>query len=268
MVGISPVTTPPNTEAPATPAEPDTESPTVWVTVSVPRIVVSVVRITQECIPPPTVISRVIVCTETNADVGPAVEMERVTARLGNHFPYPVLGHVVVEIGARRHGGCYVREIGLGIIEHVPGVRQSIIPMVVAREFVEAERIAGKRGVYRTYAAGCEDAKGLTIAPTADLEFATTPHEVVLDGIDRKQDAYAAIRLGMKHEQIPVRRDARVYPDTVAQPYLTPIEPDLHGKIGLLRENCRCSGVSSACCRDQEREECDAQHKYLQGADG
>jgi hypothetical protein len=110
VIGVAPISTPPNTEAPATPAESDTESPTVWVTIAVPRIVVSVVPIT-----------RVIVCTKV--DVGPAVVVERVTARLGHHFAHTVLGHVVVEIGARRHGRCYVREIGLGIIEHVPGVR-------------------------------------------------------------------------------------------------------------------------------------------------
>ncbi len=225
-------------------------------------------RITQECIPPPTVIRRIIVCTETNADVGTAVVMERLIARLGHHFTHTVLGHVVVEIGARRHGGCYVREIGFGIVEYEPGIWQSVVPMTVAYELVEPERIAGKRGVYRTDTTRGEDAEGLTVTSTPDFKLATTPHEVVLDGINRKQDAYAAIRLGMQHEQIPVRRDARIDSDTVAQPHVTPIEPDLHGKIGLLCEHCGRGGVSSACCRDQEREECDAQHKYLQGADG
>lgn len=253
VIGVSPISTPPNTEAPATPAESDT--PTVWVTIAVPRIVVSVVPIT-----------RVIVCTKV--DVGPAVVVERVTARLGHHFAHTVLGHVVVEVRTRSHSGGDVRQVGLGIVEYEPRIGQAIVPVLVACEFVEAKRIARECGVYRTDTALSEDAEGFTIAPTPDLEFATALHEVVLDRIDREQDAHAAIRLGMQHEQIPVRCDARIDSDTVAQPHLTPIEPDLHRKIGLLRENCGRGGFSSACCRDQEREECDAQHNYLRGADG
>ncbi len=159
-----------------------------------------------------------------------------------------ILHEVVVEIRARGQSEHQVGELGLRFVGNVPYIPQSVIPMITTDVFLEHERVARKGRVDRSDAPRSVDAQSGAVAPSADLELLTAPHEIVVYGVNGKQDSHPAVRLGMKHQQVTVRFRSDVDSHEVTQPNTVFAQPELHGRVGLLSE---C--LSGSICQPRNR---------------
>ena len=80
--------------------------------------------------------------------IGVAVKRKVVLPPCGYYcIAHPVLNEVIVEIGARGQAENQISDLGLRIVDNVPGIPHRIIPMIAAHEFLELERIARERRV-------------------------------------------------------------------------------------------------------------------------
>jgi len=99
----------------------------------------------------------------------------------------------------------------------------------------ELERVARECGVDSADALGCVYSECLTISASTDFELISTAHEVVVDRIEWKQYANAAIWFGMQDQQVTIRLSTDIDSHAVTQLNVILAQPELHGRIVLLR---------------------------------
>jgi hypothetical protein len=128
------------------------------------------------------------------------------------------------------------RELRFGVepFGDLPGLEQTEVPVVVAHELTELERVAGESRVDGAQARVVVDAERLTIAAAADFEVALAAHEVVLVGIQREQHADAAVGLRVEDQEVTVRLGAGVDLHPVAALQVARlVDPDSDGRLAL-----------------------------------
>src|SRR6266550_740709 len=71
------------------------------------------------------------------------------------------------------------------------------VPVIVAGEAVECERVFGHRGEHGARSFIWLDLKSITVGAAADFESFAAADEVIITRIEREQDANAAVRIGV-----------------------------------------------------------------------
>lgn len=171
--------------------------------------------------------------------VGVGIEAQvRLPSCRHHGFANTVLHEVVIEVSTRCQAQNQVRDFRFRIIGHVPHIAQSVIPMITAYVFIELERVARKRGENSPYSFGCVDPERFSVTAPANFEFLSAADEVVVYRIEREQHPHASVWLRVQHEQVAVSLSADVNSHAVAQPRVVLAQPELHGRIVLLRDCC------------------------------
>jgi hypothetical protein len=94
-------------------------------------------------------------------------------------------------------------ELRLGIFAKPGGGEGTVVPVIPEDETVEPERIARDRSVDRAPARSL-GLESLTPTAAANLVLLTAADEIVLVGIERKQNPETALRIHMKDQEIAI----------------------------------------------------------------
>ncbi len=170
--------------------------------------------------------------------VVPAVNPMAVATCVRNGIVHVIVRQIVVEARPTAHLFHESGEISFGILAGLPHPTQRVVPMALPHERTELKWITGIGGVNRAQAAGLVYGDRRSVAPAAYLVIASSPNEMVVDGIHGEEHANPTIGIGVQHDQIAILLGTYLDADSFA-PFdgVSLIEPDLdrgilHGDRG------------------------------------